>query len=199
MWLKTTFGFFSSKRLPRVFLVLDDLRQNFFQPLDDGRFVFAERHLVRDLKDISERFRAFTVKPAHREAELVDGLDDGIDLLAENKSGQMQHRADADACAEIRRARGQVAEVAVEGVIQFFFQFRIKIINRAPRLLQLQSRTQRLHPQMVFLVDHHGKSFFAVQNQAAAGAFRGVLAADEMALDKDLFVERAEIVHRLGK
>ena len=112
-----------------------------------ARFRFAQRHLVGNLKNISERFRAFAVKSAHGQTELVDGLDDGIDLLGQNQAGQMQHRADADARAEIRRAGGQITEVGVESVIEFLLQLGIQLVNRAPRLLQLQARTQRLHPQ----------------------------------------------------
>jgi hypothetical protein len=122
-------------------------------------FRFAERHLVGNLKNISERLGAFAVKPAHGEAELVDGLDDGIDLLAQDQAGQMQHRADADAGAEIRRAGGQITQLVVEGVIQLFFQLGIQMVNRAPRLPQLQTGPQRLHPQMILLVDHHAETF----------------------------------------
>ena len=140
MWLKTIFGFFSSKRRPRVFLVLDDLRQHLFQPLDDVGFGFAQRHLVGHLEDIAQRFGAFAVKSAHRQAELVDRLDDRIDLLGQHQPGQMQHRADADAGAEIGRARGQIAQFGVEGVIELLLQFRIQLIDRRPRLAQLQAR-----------------------------------------------------------
>ena len=163
------------------------------------RLCFAERHLVGNLKNISERLGAFAVKPAHREAELVDRLDDRIDLLAQNQPRQMEHRADADARAEIRRAGRQIAKLVVEGIIQLLLQLGIQMVNRAPRLPQLQPGPQRLHPQMVLLVDHHTETFLAVQHQAAAGAFRRVFAADEMALDQNLLVERAEIVHRLRK
>ena len=56
--------------------MLDDLRQDLFQPLDDGRLGLAERHLVGDLENIAQRLGAFAVKSAHRQAELVDRLDD---------------------------------------------------------------------------------------------------------------------------
>ena len=99
---------------------------------------FAERHLVGDLEHIAQRLGAFAVKPAHGQAELVDGLDDRIDLLGQDQAGQMQHRADADAGAEVGRAGGQIAEVVVEGVIELLLQLGIQLVNRAPRLPQLQ-------------------------------------------------------------
>ena len=123
----------------------------------------------------------------------------GLICSRQHQAGQMQHRADADARAEIRRAGGQVAEFGAESVIQFLLQRGIHLVNGAPGLPQLQAGTQRLHPQMILLVDHHAERFLAVQDQAAAGAFRGVFAADEMALDQNLLVQRGQIVHRLGK
>jgi hypothetical protein len=123
----------------------------------------------------------------------------GLICSPQNQSGQMEHRADADARAEIRRTGRQITKFAVEGVIELLLQLGIQMVNRAPRLPQLQSGTQRLHPQMVLLVDHHAETFLAVQDEAAAGAFCRVFAADEMALHQNLFVERAEIVHRLRK
>ncbi len=173
--------------------------RTFSKPLDDDRFAFAERHLVGDLKNIAQRLGAFAVKPAHREAKLVDGLDDRIDLLGENEARQMQHRAHADAGAEIRRTRGQITEFVVEGEIQFFLQRGIQLVHRLPRLARLETGPQRLHPQMILLVDHHRESFRAVHDQPAADIFRGVFAADEMALDEQLLVQRGQIVHRLGE
>ena len=187
------------QRLPRVFLVLDDLRQHLVQPLDNGDFVFAEGHLVRHLEDVAERLGALAIKSAHRQPELVDGLDDGIDLLGQDESGQMQHGAHADARAEVGRARGQVTQFVAEGVRELLLQLGIQPVNRAPRLPQLQAGAQRLHPQVVLLVNHHAKRFVAIQHQAAAGTFRGMFAADEVPLHQDLLVQRVEIVHRLGE
>jgi len=39
---------------------------------------------------------------------------------------------------------------------------------------------------MVLLVDHDAEGFLAIKHQAAAGAFGGVFAADEVAFDEDL-------------
>ena len=43
---------------------------------------------------------------------------------------------------------------------------------------------------MVFLIDHHAQRFFTIQHQPAARAFGGVFAADKMAFDENLLVER---------
>ena len=49
---------------------------------------------------------------------------------------------------------------------------------------------------MVFLVDHHAEAFLLIHDEAAARALGGELAADEVALDEDLFVQRREVIHR---
>ena len=85
---------------------------------------FAQRHLVGNLENIAQRLGALAVKPAHGQAELVHRLDDRIDLLRQHQSRQVQHRAHADARAEIRRARGQIAEFLAERVIRGFSPVR---------------------------------------------------------------------------
>lgn len=63
----------------------------------------------------------------------------------------------------------------------------------------MQAGAQRLHAEVVFLVDHHAEGFLLVDDEAAAGALGGVLAADEVALDEDLLVEWREVIHRGGE
>ena len=54
----------------------------------------------------------------------------------------------------------------------------------------MQPRTDRLHAQVILLVDHNAEGLLAIHDHGAADAFGGVLAADEMALDQDLLLER---------
>ena len=164
------------------------------------RFGFAQRHLVGHLENIAQRLGAFAVKPAHGQAQLVDRLDDRIDLLRQHQARQMQHRADANAGAEIRRAGGQITQLVVESVIQLLLQAAESTWSMAPQAWRsCKPGPQRLHPQVILFVDHHAEGFLAVQHQAAADAFGGVFAADEMALDQNLLVQRGQIVHRLGE
>ena len=199
MWLKTILGFFSSSIGARVFLVLDDLQQDLVQPLDDVRLRFAQGHLVGNLEDVAQRLGAFAVKAAHGQADFVDRLDDLVDLLGQDQAGQMQHGADAHAGAEVGRAGGQVAELGAEGEIELALQFGVDLVDGHARPAELQAGPQGLHPQMVLLVDHHAERFLLVDDQAAAGVLGGVFAADQMALDENLFVQRPQVIHRLGK
>jgi len=163
--------------------MLDDLKQNFVKALDDVCLLFAQGHLIGNLKDVAKGFSAFAVKAADGKAEFVDALDDLVDLLGEDQAGQVQHGADANAGTNISRARRQVAEIVAESVIELLFQFGIDLINGHPCLFELQAGAQSLHAKMILFVDHHAEGFFPVQDEAAATAFGGVLAADEMAFD----------------
>ena len=187
------------QRPARVFFVLDELREDFIEPLDNIGFGLAKSHLIGNLKHIAERLGAFAVKPAHGQAQFVDRLNDLVDLLGQHQGRQVEHRAHTDARAEVGRAGSQVTEVGREGVIEPFLERGVHLVNRQPGGAELQARPQRLHAQMVFLVDHHAERFLFVQHQPAADIFGGVLAADQMALDQNLLVHRGQVVHRLGE
>jgi hypothetical protein len=91
--------------------------------------------------------------------------------------------------AEVGRTGGEVTQVGRVGVIQFLFELAVDLIDGAPGLLQLQAGPQRLHPQMIFLIDHHTERFLAIQHQAAAGTLGSVFAADQMAFHQNIFVQ----------
>src|SRR5205807_1595458 len=122
------------------------------------------------LKDISEGFGTLPVETANGQAQLVDRLDNGVDLLGQNQTWQVEHGTDADPGANISWARRQVAELGAKSVIEFFLEERIGLINSAPGLSKLQSRPERLHAKVVLLVDHEAKGFLAIEDQAAARA-----------------------------
>jgi hypothetical protein len=122
-----------------------------------------------------------------------------VDLFAQNQAGQVQHGADPDTGAQIGRASSEVPNVRVKSVIEFLLQLGIDLINGLPGLLQLQPGAQRLHPQMILLIDHDAERLFAIENQAAAGILGRVFPANQVPLDQDIFVEQREVVHRLGE
>src|SRR6266850_4243625 len=180
---------------PGILFMLNDLRQDLLKALHNGAFGFTERHLIGHLKDVSEGFGAFPVEATDSQTKLVDGLDNGIDLLGQDQAGQMEHSADPDARTYIGRAGSEVTPFRAEGEFELLFELRIGLIDGGPGLFELEARAKSLHPEMVLLVDHYAKGFFSIQDQAAAGALGGVLAADEMPFDKDLLIERRKTVH----
>ena len=90
----------------------------------------------------------------------------------------MQHRGGAHPSTHIRRARGQVSKPRVESKIQFAFKSGIDFIDKFEGLFQLQTRTNRLHPQMIFFVDHDTEGLPPIYDHRAASALRCVFATD---------------------
>ena len=106
----------------------------------------------------------------------------------------MKHRGSAHPGADVRRTRRQVTELRVVGEIEFRFERAVHFVDELEGALQLQTRPDRLHPQMIFFVHHDAQGLAAIHDDGAADAFRGVLAADEVALDEDLFLERGKVL-----
>src|SRR5215469_7620115 len=101
----------------------------------------------------------------------------------------MQHGADPNPCTYISRAGGQVTQLRVKGVIELLFEKGVRGVDSGPGLAKLKPRAERLHPEMVLLINHDAQGFVPVQNQSAAGALGGVLATDQMPLDENLLIE----------
>ena len=173
----------------RVLFVLNDLEQNLVDAFDDVVLWLTQGHLVGDLKDIAQRLGALAIEPAHRQSQLVDGLDDLVDLLGQDQARKVQHGAHADAGAQIGGAGCQEPVTLGEGELDLLLQGRIDSINGHPGLAQLKPGPQCLHPQMVLFVDHHTNILLSVQHDAAAGVLGRVFAADEVTLHQDLLVQ----------
>ena len=178
-----------------VLLVINDLQQHLVEPLDDVALGLAEGHLVGNLKDVAQRLGAFPVKPAHGKAELVDGLNDLVDLFTQHQPRQVQHRAHANAGAQVGGAGSEVAAFFRVGKIKSVLEVSVKLVDGVPCVFDLQSGKQRLHAEVILFVDHHADILVLTKHEAAAGVFRGVFAADEMSFDENLFVERGQLIH----
>ena len=158
-----------------------------------------KRGLVRNLEQVAHRLGAFAIKPAHGETDFVHRLDDLVDHLAQDKAGQMEHGGGAHAGADIRRASGQITEPRVVGEIEFRLERAVHFIDELERALQLQTRADRLHPQVIFLVDHDAQRLPAIHDHGAAHALRRMFAADEVALDQYLLLQRGKVLQQFRK
>src|SRR5690349_1235443 len=104
------FGLLFEQRSPSVFLMFDNLGQDFLQALHYRAFGFPESHLIGHLEYIPQRLSAFPVEAPNSQTELIDGLNNGVDLLGQDQPWQMQHRTDPNARAYIGWAGGQVPQ-----------------------------------------------------------------------------------------
>src|SRR5262245_13328709 len=106
----------------------------------------------------------------------------------------MQHRRSTHASPDVRRASGQISKSWIEGEVEFAFKRGVDLIDQLECLFQLKTGTNGLHPEMIFFVDHDAERLPPIYNHRAARAFRGMLAADQVALDQHLLFQRREIL-----
>ena len=79
---------------------------------------------------------------------------------------------------------------------QAVFEEEIGLVVDLIGLAELEAGEERLHAQVILLVDHDAELLVGADDHGTAGAFRGVFAADEVALDEDLLLQRAELLQR---
>src|SRR5213592_4250771 len=108
--------------------------------------------------------------------------------------GQVEHRGGAHTGADVRGARGQVSQPRIESEVQFAFKRAVDFVHELKCLFQLQAGANRLHPQMIFFVDHDAQCLPPIHHHRAARALGGMLATDQVALHENLPVQRRKIL-----
>ena len=176
-----------------ILLRAHDAFDDFFDLRDDLRLRLAQRVLVGDLEEITQSLGALTVEAAHSQADLADGLDNGIDLLGQNERRQMQHHRGTHAGAEIRRAGGQVTEFRIKGERQTAFQLAVHAVHEFIGTVEVQTGADALNAEVILLIDHDGNALLTIHDDRAARRARRMLAADEMALHEHLFADLAQV------
>src|SRR6476646_12021921 len=98
----------------------------------------------------------------------------------------MQHGRSPHAGTYVRRTSGQISKLLIEGEVEFAFKRGVDLIDQLECLFQLKTRTNGLHPEMIFFVDHHTERLPPIHHHRTACTLRGMLATDQMALDEHL-------------
>ena len=111
----------------------------------------------------------------------------------------MQHRRRAHAGANVGGTGRQISKPWIKCEVQFAFQRRVDFVYEFERLFQLESRTNRLHPQMIFFVDHDAERLPPVHHHGAPSALGGMLTADQVPLHEHLLVQCGKILQAFGK
>ena len=181
-----------------VLLVLDDLLDDTVEAADDFLLGLAERGLVRDLKKIPHRLGSLTMESTNGESDFVHRVDDFIDLVTHHERRKVQHGRGAHAGANIRGAGGEITEVGIKSEIQRGLELAIHAVDHVEDIAKLEPAADRLHAEVVLLVDHDAEGLAGIRHHRAADGFGSVLAADEVTLDKDLFFQWRKGFQRLG-
>src|SRR6266513_3445553 len=185
--------------LARVVFLINDRLDDLGQTIDDVFLLFTECGLIRNLKKIAHGLGALAVKAAHREADFADCLNDLVDQLAQYKPRQMQHGRGTHAGPDVRRTGGQVSKPRIESKIQFAFKRRVDFIDELERLFQLESGTNALHPEMIFLIDHDAERLPPIDHDRAARALCGMLTTYQLAPDLHLLIQYRQILQAFGE
>ena len=185
--------------LAGVLLVLEDLGDDAVQPGNDLLLGLAEGGLVGDLEEIPHRLGPLAMEPADGQADLVDRVDDLVHLLGHDEAREVHHGACAHPGADIGGAGGEVAQLVVESEVERLLELRVGAVDHRVDLLELESGADRLHPEVILLVDHEAEGLLGIHHHGAARTARRMLAADEVTFHEDLLLERREILEPLGE
>ena len=108
----------------------------------------------------------------------------------------MREHGDADAGAGVGRARGQVAELIVEGVVEAAVEEVVHLVEPVEGLAEAQPRGHALQPQVILFVDHDGEAFAAPHQHAAKAPAADEIAAHQPTLHQDLQILLGHLVQR---
>ena len=80
----------------------------------------------------------------------------------------------------------------MKGKLEQGFEFAVRLVNHREDLSQLQAAADRLHPQMILLIDHETQTLRGIHDNCAANALGGMLTADQMPFHKNLLFQWRE-------
>ncbi len=111
----------------------------------------------------------------------------------------MQHRRGAEAGSEICRAGCQVAQSRIKRVVHLLLKHAVQFRKSLVGLRELQAGADRLHAEMILLVEHDGKTLPPLDDRTGAIATGGVFAGNEMPLHQHLFLDGVQLSKFPGK
>ena len=85
----------------------------------------------------------------------------------------------------------------IKGIGQIGFKGRVDLIEGPIGGEKLQAGANRLHPEVVLLVDHYADGLLPIHHRAATNTLGGMLATDEMPFDEDLLLNSGKLCHFL--
>ena len=169
----------------------EDLGHDVGEDLDQLGLGLAQGLLVGDLVEVARGLAPLAVQAADGQVDLLEGAEDLVDLLGLDQSRQVEHHADADPGADVRRAGRQIAELRAEGIGELLLEPVVEMVDGIPDLGEPEAREHELDAEVVLLVDHDRDVLQRADRHAAGAVAVGQLAGDDLALDQELAVEHA--------
>ena len=186
------------ERLARAALVRDDFRHGALEIVDDLLLAEAERELVRDLEEVAYDLLVVAVERAQRETELLRDIDDVVDVARIDEPWQMEYDRCAQARAEVRRTRCEIAHLLVEREVELSFDGVIDSGSERIGLLEIEPRAHALDAQMILLVDEQAHARVIGEEGHAVLRVLHKILRDETLVDEHLPLQLRELVHRVA-
>ena len=170
---------------------------------DDGFFKLgdyvglgdAECHLVGNLVEVTRSFSSFTEEASDGQAHSPCGIEEFFDLFGHFQGGKVEHYGNSYTRSQIGRAGSKVSISRAKGEIDLLFNHIVDFIYLFGALRELAAGLEHLQAQMVLLVNHSGEKFSLYHNDASRAFAEGMMAANEMAFDKEMSAESGGLVH----
>jgi len=178
-------------------LVFHQAQGDLLHEPDQALLVFSQGRGVRYLEDVPQRLGPFPVEPAGSQSQTAQPLQDVVDLVGHHERGKVQQRRSAESGPAVGGAGGEEPEGGVVGPGQSLPHPVVQFRETFPGLFQSQSRSQRRHPNVVFLIDHDRRPFGFVQQQAAETVVGGQFLRDDVPFHQHLPVEGGQVRHPL--
>src|ERR1051325_4266164 len=100
----------------------------------------------------------------------------------------MQHCRSTHTGPHICRTGGQISKSLIKGEVEFAFERCVDLVDELKCLFQLKTRTNGLHPKMIFFVDHNTQRLPPIDYNRTACALGGMSTTDQVAFDQHLLV-----------
>ena len=175
--------------------VLDDFGDDgLFELRDDLRLRDAERYLVGELIKVAGGLGSLAEEPSDGKAHIPCGVEEFFDLAGHLQGGQVKHHRDSYSCADVGRAGSEVSEARAEGIIDLLLYHIVDLVYLLGALGELAAGLEDLDSQVVFLVNHSGKELPLCHYDASRAFAEGVVSADEMSLDEEVFAQGGRFI-----
>ena len=115
-----------------------------------------------------------------------------LDVAREDEARQVQQHRGAQARAEIRRTRGQVAHLLVKGDVDLRLDHVVDVRGARKRRVEVEPRRHALDAQVVLFVDHDARRAVRRDEGDAVLRILDEVAADELLLDEDIALQRRD-------
>src|ERR1035437_4244799 len=184
---------------PRFLLPFDHVAHHVDQLIEQVLLRPAERRLIGNLEEVPDDLRPLTIQASVREPHLLKASQHPPNFLRQHQPRQMYEYRGTHAGSHIRRTGREKTELRVIRKGDPCTKLAVNPIERRVGRTKLETGLQRLHAEVILLIDHDAQAVRQVHGGAATQRMLRLesreLLADEMTLEQNGPVRGTELVH----